>query len=75
MTKAQRVAAAIKRVTREHGAPNTISPGELSDHYVGLTPLEIGLCAWEACLLLSDDGYGVTYSNRAFRIASPPVGV
>lgn len=72
MTKAQRLAAAIKRVAREHGTPNAVSPGELSDHYVGLTPLEIGLCAWEACLLLGDDGYRVGYQNRAFRIEAIP---
>ncbi len=68
----QALADALKRFADEHGVPNKVSPGELSAHYVNMTPLQIGLSAWDATLRLNDAGYSATYSNRAFHLHAEP---
>lgn len=69
--KSRSVAKAVKRAVSEHGAPNSFSPAELHSYYgCPLTPLGIGLSAWEAVLLLNDEGYGASYSNRRFHVTS-----
>lgn len=68
MARGQIIADALRRFADEHGVPNRVSPGELSAHYVNLTPLEIGLSAWDATLRLNDAGYHVTYGQRLFHL-------
>lgn len=67
------VAKAIRRAVREHGAPNTFSPGELTAYYgATVSPLEIGLSAWDAMLRLRDAGYTIDYRERRFHVDAVP---
>ncbi|MDD5542846.1 MAG: hypothetical protein PHX83_06695 [Acidobacteriia bacterium] len=67
-----RLAKAIVAACREHGVPNTFTPGELEAYYTNVSRMMLGQIGKRHLdslnSRLADSGYRATYVGRVFAV-------